>query len=188
MTCTCGRWKDEQGNNLYDTFIPEVERPAIAQDADVPEPQPGEKRKRQPRRPTHKGALFHKYDRDLHEWVTHLRRVHASNPPVNINGKSVKGSDPLAAKGEGLYYIHSKTAYYNDFFFDYWNECFSKTFRLVCPFYEFTSVKDLEDLLAAKVQRYTMLFKFIVYYESIITCYYVLLRITTYYIIVTRKY
>jgi hypothetical protein len=93
----------------------------------------------------------------LHEWVTHLRRVHASNPPVPINGKAVKGSDPLAAKGEGLYYIHGKTAYYNDFFFDYWNACFSQTFRLVCPFYEFTSVKDLENLLAAKVQRYTML-------------------------------
>ena len=164
MTCTCGRWKDEQGNNLYDTFIPEVERPAIAQDADVPEPQvgpqPEEKRKRQPRRPTlatHKGALFHKYDRDLHEWVTHLRSVHASNLPVNINGKAVKGSDPLAAKGESLYYIHSKTAYYNDFFSDYWNECFAKTFRLASPFYEFTSVKDLENLLAAKVQRYSML-------------------------------
>jgi hypothetical protein len=44
ITCSGGRWKDEHGNNLYETFIPEVERPAIAQDADVPEPQPGEKR------------------------------------------------------------------------------------------------------------------------------------------------
>ena len=56
MTC---RWKDEHGDNMYDTFIPEVERPAIAQDGDVPELQPGEKRKRQPRRPTDKGALFY---------------------------------------------------------------------------------------------------------------------------------
>ena len=39
MTC---RWKDEHGDNLYDTFIPEVERPAIAQDGDVPELQPGD--------------------------------------------------------------------------------------------------------------------------------------------------
>ena len=59
-----GRWKDDQGNNLYDTFIPEMERPAIAQNADVPAPQSGEKRKRQPRRPTAKGALFYKYSRD----------------------------------------------------------------------------------------------------------------------------
>ena len=46
MTC---RWKDEHGDNLYDTFIPEVERPAIAQDGNVPELQPGERRKWQPR-------------------------------------------------------------------------------------------------------------------------------------------
>ena len=67
MTC---RWRDEHGDNLYDTFIPEVERPAIAQDGDVPELQPGEKRKLQPRRPPDKGALLYKYSRDVHEWLT----------------------------------------------------------------------------------------------------------------------
>ncbi len=52
----------------------------------------------------------------------------------------------------------SSSAYYNDFFFfDSWNSCFAKTFRLVGPFHDFTSVKDLEDLLAAKVQRYVLL-------------------------------
>lgn len=171
-----GRWKDDQGNNLYDTFIPEVERPAIAQDADVPAPQSGEKRKRQPRRPTAKGALFYKYSRDVHEWLTHLRRVHADNPPTTISGKLVKASNPLAAPGESLYYIHSKTAYYNDFFFDYWNFCFSKTFRLVCPFYDFTSVRDLQDLLATKVQRHILLLCIIMYFTSYS---YVLLLINT---------
>ena len=67
-----------------------------------------------------KGALFFKYNRDVHEWLTHLRRVHAENPPVTMNGKPVKASNPLAAPGEALYYYHSKTACYNDFFFDYW--------------------------------------------------------------------
>ena len=170
MTC---RWRDEHGDNLYDTFIPEVERPAIAQDGDVPELQPGEKRKRQPRRPTDKGALFYKYSRDVHEWLTHLRRVHACNPSVTINGKVVKASSPLAAPGESLYYIHSKTAYYNDFFFEFWNVSFAKTFRLVCPFYDFTSVKDFEDLFAAKVQRYDV----VIILLRIITCYYVLLHV-----------
>ena len=89
-----------------------------------------------------------------------------------MNGKPVKASNPLAAPGEALYYYHSKTACYNDFFFDYWNVCFAKTFRLVCPFYDFTSVKDLEDLLAAKVQRYDV---FIANYDSIITYYYLLI-------------
>lgn len=164
MTC---RW-----DNTYAKFIPEVERPALAQEAEVPEPQSGEKRGRTARRPTDKGALFFKYNRDVHEWLTHLRRVHAENPPVTMNGKPVKASNPLAAPGEALYYYHSKTACYNDFFFDYWNVCFAKTFRLVCPFYDFTSVKDLEDLLAAKVQRYDV---FIANYDSIITYYYLLI-------------
>jgi hypothetical protein len=91
---------------------------------------------------------------------------------VTINGKTVKASDPLAAKGEGLYYIHSKTAYYNDFFFDYWNVCLAKTFSLVGPFYDFTSVKDLEDLLAAIVQRYAV---YITNYDSILTYNYLLI-------------
>ena len=33
----------KHGDNMFDTFIPEVERPAIAQDGDVPELQPGER-------------------------------------------------------------------------------------------------------------------------------------------------
>ena len=165
MTC---RWKDKEGNNKYDTFVPEVERPSTAEDVESQDRQPGEKRKRQPRRPTDKGALFHEYSRDLHEWVTHLRRVHSENPPATINGKLVKASNPLAPLDEGLYYVHSKTAYYNSFFFEFWDECFSKTFGLVCPFYEYNSVKDLEALLDAKFQRYAKLIILI----PIITCYY----------------
>jgi len=151
------RWSDKDGNQRYNTFIPEVERPATAQDAEFPEPQPGEKRKRQARRPTDKGALYHEYSRDVHEWLTHLRRVHFNNQPVTINGKVVKATNPLAPPGESLYYVHSKTAYYNSFFFEFWDACFVKTFGLVCPFYEFRSVKDLQDLFDAQVQRYAIL-------------------------------
>ena len=45
----------------------------------------------------------------------------------------------------------------NSFFFEFWDQSFVKTFGLLCPFYEFSSVKDLEDLLDAKVHRYSML-------------------------------
>ena len=148
MTC---RWKDDDGNQRYDCFIPEIDRPGTA---DFPESQPGEKRQRQPRRPTSKGALFSEYNRLVHEWLTHLRRVHFRNPPLNTGGKVVNATNPLVPKGESLYYVHSKTAYYNSFFFEFWDKCFVKTFGLVCPFYDYESVQDLEDLLAAKVQRY----------------------------------
>ena len=118
---------------------------------------PGEKKRRQARRPTDKGALYHNYSRDVHEWLTHLRRVHFENPPLTVQGNVVKATNPLAPPGESLYYVHSRTAYYNSFFFEFWDECFVKTFGLVCPFYNFNFVKDLEDLLDAKVQRYAVL-------------------------------
>ena len=118
---------------------------------------PGEKKRRQARSPTDKGALYHNCSREVHEWLTHLRRVHFENPPLTVQGNVVKATNPLAPPGESLYYVHSRTAYYNSFFFEFWDECFVKTFGLVCPFYNFNSVKDLEDLLDAKVQRYAML-------------------------------
>ena len=152
MNC---RWKDKSRNHRYDSFIPEVERPVTAQDEEVP--QSGEKRKRQARQPTDKGALYHDYSRDVHEWLTHLRRVHFNYQPATINGKAVKATNPLAQPGESPYYVHSKTACHNSFFFKFWDQSFVKTFGLVYQFYEFNLVKDLEDLLDAKVQRYSML-------------------------------
>lgn len=74
----------------------------------------------------------------------------------------------MAPPGESLYYVHSKTAYYNSFFFDFWHQCFVRTFRQVCPFYEIECVDDLDKLLNAKVQRYTL-------------HYYLLARIITHY-------
>jgi hypothetical protein len=91
---------------------------------------------------------------------------------ILLYGKSVKVSNPLASPGEALYLFCSKTAYHNDFFFDYWNVCLAKTFSLVGPFYDFTSVKDLEDVLAAIVQRYAV---YITNYDSILTYNYLLI-------------
>ena len=44
MNC---RWKDKNGIHLYDSFIPEVDRPVTAHDEELPEPQPGAQRKQQ---------------------------------------------------------------------------------------------------------------------------------------------
>ena len=100
--------------------------------------------------------MYYDYSRHVHEWLTHLRRVDFKNPSLNINGKLVKAKNALAPKDESLYYVHSRTADCNSFFFELWGQRFVKTFSLVCPFYEYQSVNDLEDLLDAKVQRCTM--------------------------------
>ena len=73
MNC---RWKDKDGNHQYNTFIPEVDSPVTFQDVELPEPQAGEKRKPQSRRPTDKGALYYKYDHDVHKWLMHICRAH----------------------------------------------------------------------------------------------------------------
>ena len=49
MNC---RWKDKDGNNRYESFIPEAGLTSTAQAAEVSGPQPGEKRRRHARRPT----------------------------------------------------------------------------------------------------------------------------------------
>ena len=125
------RWKDKNRNHRYDTFIPEVERPVTAQDEDVPEPQFRKKNKQQARRPTDKGDLYHDYCRDVHKRLTHLRHVHFNNPQVAINGEAVKATNLFAPQGKSLYYVHSKTAYYNLFFFEFWDQSFVKTFGLL---------------------------------------------------------
>jgi hypothetical protein len=69
----------------------------------------------------------------------------------------VKATNPLAQQGKSMYYVHSKTAcyaYHNSFSVEFWDECFVKTFGLVCPLSEFFSVSDLENLLDAKIERY----------------------------------
>ena len=136
---TIFRWKYKKGNNEYNNFIPEVDRPSTTEDVESQELQPGDRRNF--RGSGNRGDRpINEYSRYVHEWVIHLRRVHSENPPVTINDKVVKASNPLAElappRMKAFFSVHSKTAYYNLFFFEYWDECFIKTFGLVCPFYE----------------------------------------------------
>jgi len=133
------------------TFIPEFDRVLLSVNDD---PSPLDKRKKRlPIGPTHKGALFHDYCPLVHEFITHLRRVHWKNPDQTINGKTVKAANALAPAGVPLYYLHGRTNQYNDFFFDWFVNCFAKTFIGICPFYEYESVAQLEKLLDAEVER-----------------------------------
>jgi len=75
----------------------------------------------------------------------------------------VKAANPLAPKGAPLYYFHSRTDYYNTFFFEFWEECLVKTFGLLCPFYEVQSVSDVEHILDAKFTRYVDAFGIILH-------------------------
>ena len=76
-----------------------------------------------------KGVLSYAYDFNVHCYVGHLRRrVHASNPPMEVEVTNssgtktkimVKAFDPLAKNG-ALYYYHSKTKMYGEWFFWTW--------------------------------------------------------------------
>ena len=140
---------DSEDNHKFETFIPEVERHAGSHDDTAADPLPGElKRKPQPRRPTDKGAMYHEFSREVWEWLTHIRRVHWNNAPVQINGKTVKACNPLVPSGSQQYYVHStgKTAYYSFFFGSGPENCFAKTFSLVCSFLRL-HVRSVEDFI-----------------------------------------
>ena len=103
---------------MYDSFIPtlSLESDNQIENADGAS---SDQRKTQ-RRTNEKGALYHAYDLQVHQFVGHLRRVHPTNPSVNMTIQSktvnVKAADPLAPSGHPLYYYHSRTAYYDIFF------------------------------------------------------------------------
>jgi hypothetical protein len=104
------------------------------------------------RRDTNKGALYHAYDFQVHQFITHLRRVHPGNPPLsmNVGGQlvTVKAADPLAPDRVPLYYFHSRTGLYNHFMFQFWDACMSPTFNIICPWFNVTSEQELERLFA----------------------------------------
>ena len=96
------RWLTDDDDCKYDCFIPiECSRKALKSGE-------GEKSKE---------ALSYACDFNVHCYVGHLRSVHASNPPMEVEVTNssgtktktmVKASDPLAENG-ALYYYHSKT-------------------------------------------------------------------------------
>ena len=51
-----------------------------------------------------------------------------------------------AANGRYSNYYHSRTPYYNDSFFTWWNDCFSETFKHLLPCLTVTFTRDLEKL------------------------------------------
>ena len=52
------RWVDSQGNHKYDCFIPEVPISGTSAPAQATDLASGDKRERQPKKPTEKGALY----------------------------------------------------------------------------------------------------------------------------------
>jgi len=111
---------------------------------------------------TSKGALYYKYDPLVHQFITHIRRVQPSQPPIELavkvpgQGKQmmkVDGCNPLAKPHVPLYYYHSRTPYYNDHFFHWWDECFVEAVKHVCPWVEVKSKHALERILNLKFSR-----------------------------------
>ena len=113
---------------------------------------------------TDKGALYHRYEKEVHQWLTHLRRVHPNLPTVEmdlvVQGRrqkvQVKACDPFAPPGVPLYYFHSKNPFYNDNFFIWWDNCFAEAFRYVCPWIQVTSRGALESVMNMKIKRYVI--------------------------------
>lgn len=61
--------------------------------------------------------------------------------------------DPFALPGIPLYYFHGKTNLYNDIFFDAWDNVFSPTFNIVCPWFNVDSLKSLDRLFELEFEE-----------------------------------
>jgi hypothetical protein len=55
-------------------------------------------------------------------------------------------ADPFARLSIPLYYFHSQTNLYNDNFFNCWDNIFSPTFNIVCPWFNVESLNSLDRL------------------------------------------
>jgi hypothetical protein len=118
---------------------------------------------RQPKKKpeTEKGPLYHEYDSMVHQYTSHLRRVHASlmNKPLMMDVKGFEGkvpvkTDALAVPGMPLYYYHSKTKMYNDHFFHFWDNVMARTFAIIAPWFTVDSKKALDALFALHFEKY----------------------------------
>ena len=69
----------------------------------------------------------------------------------------VRAADPLAPVGTPCYHFHSRTPFYNNNFFTWWDECFAATnprsssFKKLLPCFNVLSSRDLQKLLALGV-------------------------------------
>ena len=110
------------------------------------------------KRETEKGALWHEYDLPAHQYIAHLRRVHHSNLDImmEVSGKGkvlVKAANPLAEPGIPLYYLHRKTAMYNDIFFHFWDNVMAPAFNYICPWFTVNSQKSLDQLFKLEFEK-----------------------------------
>ena len=103
--------------------------------------------------------MSYAYIFNVHCYVGHLRRVHASNPPMEVEVTNssgtktktmVKASDPLAENG-ALYYYHSKTKMYGEWFFWTWYEVVVPTYRNVLPMLNITTLEELDSILDCNI-------------------------------------
>ena len=139
------RWLTDDDEHKYDCFIPiECSKKAL---------KAGEGQRS-------KGALSYAYDFNVHCYIGHLRRVHASNPPLEVEVTTssgiktktvVKASDPLAVNG-ALYYYHSKTKMYGDWFFWTWYEVLVPTYQNVLPMLNITTIEELDFILDCNIK------------------------------------
>ena len=84
MIVSCFRWTKSDGGHEFQHLIPEGVTDAAddepSQGADVDEA--GMKPRRKMRTLTNKGALYTRYNFQVHCFLAHLRRVHPKLPPT----------------------------------------------------------------------------------------------------------
>ncbi len=145
------RWKKPDGRLRHATLIPDRPPPQQVELGSEEEDGSHAKRKRT-RRETEKGALYHDYCFQTHQFIAHLRRVHPGNPsimstiPGNPEKVSIKAAAPLAKPPLPLYYMHSKTAMYNDNFFHFWENVFAPAFAIIGPWFTVGNETELNRL------------------------------------------
>ena len=158
----CGRWPKPSGPGLkYPQLIPNVYRSSKREEEAEQQEQgldPLVRQQKRVKRETEKGALWHEYDLLAHQYIAHLRRVHHSNCDImmEVSGKGkvlVKAANPLAEPGIPLYYVHRKTAMYNDIFFHFWDTVMAPAFNYICPWFTVNSQKSLDKLFALEFER-----------------------------------